>query len=293
MKVLVTGVKGQLGYDVVKELEKRGIEAKGVDIEDFDLTNREQVISYITDYAPDAVVHCAAFTAVDKAEEAVELCMAVNAEGTGNIARACKAVDAKLVYISTDYVYDGQGSESFVPSSPKAPINKYGESKYLGELRAAEQTDKLFIVRISWVFGVNGGNFIRTMLKLGETHKELTVVDDQIGSPTYTADLAVLLVDMVQTEKYGAYCATNEGYCSWAEFASAIFAQAGADVKVTPVSTEEYLRMRPQQALRPKNSRMSKDALDEAGFNRLPTWQDALQRYVKLILGDYNYAQDR
>ena len=250
MKVLVTGVKGQLGYDVVKELEKRGVEAKGVDIEDFDLTNAAQVMDYVTACAPDAVVHCAAFTAVDKAEEATELCFAVNAEGTGNIAKACKSVGAKLIYISTDYVYDGQGSEPFAPDSPKAPINKYGESKYLGELRAAEQTDKLFIVRISWVFGVNGGNFVRTMLKLGETRGELTVVDDQIGSPTYTADLAVLLADMVQTEKYGVYCATNEGYCSWAEFAQAIFDAAGADVKVLPISTEEYLQMRPQAAKR-------------------------------------------
>lgn len=293
MKVLVTGVKGQLGYDVVKELEKRGIEAKGVDIEDFDLTNAAQVMDYVTAYAPDAVVHCAAFTAVDKAEEATELCFAVNADGTGNIAKACAAVGAKLVYISTDYVYDGQGEEPFTPDSPKAPVNKYGESKYLGELRAAEQTDKLFIVRISWVFGVNGGNFIRTMLKLGETHKEMTVVDDQIGSPTYTADLAVLLADMVQTEKYGVYCATNEGFCSWAQFAQAIFAAAGADVKVKPISTEEYLQMRPQQAKRPKNSRMSKSALDAAGFKRLPPWQDALKRYVNLILGEYGYAQDR
>ncbi|MBQ6553038.1 MAG: dTDP-4-dehydrorhamnose reductase [Clostridia bacterium] len=293
MKVLVTGVKGQLGYDVVKELEKRGVEAKGVDIEDFDLTNAAQVMDYVTACAPDAVVHCAAFTAVDKAEEATELCFAVNAEGTGNIAKACKSVGAKLIYISTDYVYDGQGSEPFAPDSPKAPINKYGESKYLGELRAAEQTDKLFIVRISWVFGVNGGNFVRTMLKLGETRGELTVVDDQIGSPTYTADLAVLLADMVQTEKYGVYCATNEGYCSWAEFAQAIFDAAGADVKVLPISTEEYLQMRPQAAKRPKNSRMSKQALDDAGFKRLPPWQDALVRYIDTILGEYGYAQNR
>ncbi len=293
MKVLVTGVKGQLGHDAVKELEKRGIEARGVDIDDFDLTKAEQVTEYVTAYAPDAVIHCAAFTAVDRAEEATELCFAVNAEGTGNIAAACAAVGAKLVYISTDYVYDGQGTEPFEPDSPKAPINKYGESKYLGELRAAEHTDKLFIVRISWVFGVNGGNFVRTMLKLGETHKELTVVDDQIGSPTYTADLSVLLADMVQTEKYGVYCATNEGFCSWAEFAQAIFDAAGADVKVKPVSTEEYLRMRPQQARRPKNSRMSKQALDGAGFKRLPPWRDALERYVNLILGEYAYAQNR
>lgn len=292
MKILVTGVKGQLGYDVVAELAKRGIEAKGVDIEDFDLTNKQQVSDYVVAYAPDAVVHCAAFTAVDKAEEIPELCNAVNAEGTANIAAACKAVDAKLVYISTDYVYDGQGSEPFTPDSPKAPINKYGESKYLGELRAAEQTDKLFIVRISWVFGVNGANFVRTMLKLGEKLEQLTVVSDQIGSPTYTADLAVLLADMVQTEKYGTYCATNEGFCSWADFAAAIFAAAGAKTKVIPVTTEEYLAMRPQQALRPKNSRMSKQALTDAGFNRLPDWEDALERYVKLIIGEYNYAQN-
>lgn len=292
MKVLVTGVKGQLGYDVIKELEKRGIEARGVDIEDFDLTNEKQVSDYVKGYAPDAAIHCAAFTAVDEAEKAQELCMAVNAEGTGNIARAAKAVGAKLLYISTDYVYDGQGTEPFTPESPKVPINKYGESKYLGELRAKAETDKLFIVRISWVFGVNGGNFVRTMLKLGETHDELTVVDDQIGSPTYTADLAVLLVDMIKTEKYGEYCATNEGYCSWAEFAAEIFAAVGAKVKVTPITTEQYLKMRPQQAMRPKNSRMSKKALNEAGFNRLPSWQDALKRYVKLILGDYKYAQN-
>lgn len=290
MKILVTGYKGQLGYDVVNELISRGIEAKGVDIDDFDLTDEEQVRNFVVSYGPDAVIHCAAFTAVDKAEELYDKCLAVNEDGTRNIAKACRDINAKMLYISTDYVYDGTGNEPFTPDSPTSPVNRYGESKYLGEVAAAEFVDKLFIVRISWVFGKNGNNFIRTMLKLGMSHDEMTVVDDQIGSPTYTVDLSVLIADMIKTDKYGVYCATNEGFCSWAEFAKEIYRCAGFDVKVIPVSTEDYLAMRPQQAIRPKNSRMSKEKLTANGFSTLPAWQDALSRYVKEIIEEYQNA---
>ena len=276
MKVLVTGVKGQLGYDVVKRLEALSITCKGVDIDDFDLTDREQVITYISNYQPDVIVHCAAYTAVDKAEEMRDLCHAVNVEGTANIRAAAEQCDAKLVYISTDYVFDGMGTTPWEPDDSPAPCNYYGQTKLEGE-QALAGYDKLFVIRISWVFGENGHNFIKTMLKLAETHSELRVVDDQIGSPTYTFDLAVLICDMIQTEKYGTYHATNEGFCSWADFADYIFECAGKDVTVHHISTEEYGKT---PATRPKNSRMSKDKLTANGFNRLPSWQDAVKRYV-------------
>lgn len=279
MKVLVTGVKGQLGFDVVNELEKRDIEAIGVDIEEMDITDAESVNHVITEAAPDAVIHCAAYTAVDAAEDNVELCRRVNADGTRNIAVVCKELDIKMIYISTDYVFNGQGERCWEPEDERQPLNVYGQTKYEGELAVQETLEKYFIVRIAWVFGVNGKNFIKTMLRLAETNKRLTVVNDQYGSPTYTYDLARLLVDMVLTEKYGIYHATNEGICTWYEFACEIFKQAGIDIEVAPVSAAEY----PAKAKRPENSRMSKEKLSENGFERLPGWQDALKRYLEII----------
>lgn len=280
MRVLVTGVKGQLGYDVVNELENRGIEAVGVDIGEMDITDADSVKRVLRENAPDAVIHCAAYTAVDAAEENEELCRRVNAEGTRNIARVCKELDSKMIYISTDYVFSGQGEKFWEPEDEKAPQSVYGQTKYEGELAVQELLEKYFIVRIAWVFGVNGKNFVRTMLKLSENHDTITVVNDQFGSPTYTYDLAKLLADMVQTEKYGVYHATNEGICSWFDFACAIFREAGIDMTVKPVSSAEY----GAKANRPANSRMSKDKLTENGFARLPAWQDALKRYLDIIL---------
>lgn len=280
MRVLVTGVKGQLGHDVVKECEKRGIEAVGVDVEEMDITDAQAVDRVITDAKVDAVIHCAAYTAVDAAEDNVEICRRVNADGTVHIAKVCRKLDIKMVYISTDYVFDGEGERPWEPDDERHPLNVYGQTKYEGELAVEQNLEKYFIVRIAWVFGVNGKNFIKTMLRLGEERGAVSVVNDQIGSPTYTEDLAVLLVDMVQTEKYGRYHATNEGLCSWYEFACEIFRQAGMDqVKVTPVDSNAF----PAKAKRPHNSRMSKDKLEANGFHRLPAWQDALGRYLKEI----------
>ena len=283
MKVLVTGVKGQLGYDVVNELTKRGIEAVGVDIQEMDITDAASVEKVIGEAAPDAVVHCAAYTAVDAAEDNVEICRKVNADGTQNIANVCKKLDCKMVYISTDYVFDGEGTRPWEPEDERHPLNVYGQTKYEGELAVQKTLEKYFIVRISWVFGVNGKNFIKTMLRVGKERGAVSVVDDQIGSPTYTYDLARLLVDMIQSDKYGRYHATNEGLCSWYEFAVEIFKQAGMDVKVTPVSTAEYTAAYPGQAKRPMNSRISKEKLSDNGFERLPSWQDAVGRYLKEI----------
>lgn len=290
MKVLVTGVKGQLGYDTVNELEKRGHIAVGVDIEEMDITNAEEVDRVIKDVNPDAVIHCAAWTAVDAAEdeENIPKVRAVNAGGTENIAKVCKEIDIKMIYISTDYVFNGQGTNFWEPDETNfAPLNVYGQTKYEGECAVRENLDKYFIVRIAWVFGKNGKNFIKTMLNIGKTHKELRVVNDQIGSPTYTYDLAKLLVDMVETEKYGVYHATNEGICSWYDFACEIFKQAAEmgrneyrDVNVTPVTTAEYGE---SKAKRPFNSRMSKEKLTEMGFSKLPEWKDALKRYLNEI----------
>ena len=280
MKVLVTGVKGQLGYDVVNELTKRGHEAVGVDIEEMDITDASSVEKVIKEAKVDAVIHCAAYTAVDAAEENVELCRKVNVNGTENIAKVCAELDIKMIYISTDYVFDGQGETPWEPDDPhKAPLNVYGQSKYDGELAVQKYLEKYYIVRIAWVFGVNGNNFIKTMLRVGKQNGAAKVVDDQIGSPTYTVYLAVLLVDMEETDKYGVYHATNEGLCSWYEFACEIFKQAGLEVNVTPVKSGEF----PVKAARPSNSRMSKEKLTENGFNRLPSWQDALGRYLKEI----------
>jgi len=276
MKVLVTGYKGQLGYDVIKRLNKSDIDCLGVDIYDFDITNEKQTFDYIINYNPDVVVHCAAYTAVDKAEEDKEKCFNINVIGTRNITKACKQIDCKMVYISTDYIFDGQGETLFEVDDVPNPINYYGETKYLGENEVTNLIKKYFIIRISWVFGINGNNFIKTMLRLAETKNEISVVSDQIGSPTYTYDLAKLIVNIIQEEKYGIYHATNEGYCSWYEFALEIFKQANIDIKVNPIKTEEYKTL----AVRPKNSRLSKKSLDEEGYSRLPNWKDAIVDFL-------------
>ena len=281
MRILVTGVKGQLGYDVVNEMEKRGLEAVGVDMEEMDITDKAACEKVITEANVDAVIHCAAYTAVDAAEDNVEICMKVNAEGTRNIAEVCKKLDIKMMYISTDYVFDGQGERPWEPDDERHPLNVYGQSKYEGELAVEELLEKFFTVRIAWVFGVNGKNFIKTMLRIGKERGAASVVCDQIGSPTYTYDLARLLVDMIQTDKYGRYHATNEGLCSWYEFACEIFRAAGMDdVKVTPVTSAEYPA---SKAKRPMNSRISKEKLSDNGFERLPDWKDAVARYLKEI----------
>ncbi len=309
MKVLVTGVAGQLGHDVMNELAKRGYEGVGTDLAEvysgvadktpvttmpyvsMDITDEEAVAKNIKDLAPDVVVHCAAWTAVDLAEDEDKQAKvrAINVGGTDNIAKACKAVDAKMVYISTDYVFDGQGEKPWDPDCKDyKPLNVYGQTKLDGELAVSNTLNKYFIVRIAWVFGKNGNNFIKTMLKVGENHDKLTVVNDQIGTPTYTFDLARLLVDMIETEKYGYYHATNEGgYISWYDFAVEIFRQAAAlgheaydaeHLSVAPVTTAEY---GVSKAARPFNSRLDKSKLTANGFDLLPTWQDALKRYLE------------
>lgn len=284
MKALVTGVKGQLGYDVVNELIKRGHEAIGVDIEEMDITDSESVNAVITEAAPDVVIHCAAWTAVDAAEdeENIPKVRAVNATGTQNIADVCKKLDCKMIYISTDYVFDGQGTEPWqADCKDYAPLCVYGQTKLEGELAVANTLEKYFIVRIAWAFGVNGKNFIKTMLNIGKKYNTVRVVSDQIGTPTYTFDLARLLVVMAESEKYGYYHATNEGgFISWYDFTCEIFRQAGYDTKVVPVTTEEYGL---SKAARPFNSRLDKSKLAENGFTPLPTWQDALERYLKEI----------
>lgn len=277
--ILVTGVNGQLGYDVVKVLNKRNIECLGIDKEDLDITDSEAVNEYIVKLNPEVVIHCAAYTAVDMAEDNEEACTKVNVNGTENIAKACKQINAKMIYISTDYVFNGAGDEPFEINGEIEPHSIYGKTKYEGELKVKEYLDKYFIVRISWVFGVNGNNFVKTMIRLGKERESLNVVCDQIGSPTYTADLAPILCDMAVSEKYGIYHATNEGYCSWAEFAQEIMNQVGLGCKINPIPTSEY----PCKAERPFNSRMSKKSLVDNGFKLMPEWKDALKRYLKEI----------
>lgn len=277
MKILVTGAAGQLGYDVCRELARRGIEHKGIDRQDLDICDRAAVEEYLTACAPDAVIHCAAYTAVDKAEDEPELCFVVNAGGTQNLAELCKQLDCKLLYISTDYVFDGSGEQFYEVDAIAEPVNIYGKSKLAGELAIKKCLTKYFIVRTSWMFGSRGNNFVRTMLRLAETHSEVGVVCDQVGSPTYTVDLAKLLVDMVGTDKYGVYHAANEGVCSRAEFAKEIFKQADRYVKVKHLATAEY----PTKARRPLNSRLALDSLREAGFAGLPAWRDALARFIE------------
>ena len=281
-KILVTGVKGQLGYDCVRELKERGYKnVIGIDIDELDLTDEEAVKKYISSVKPNVVMHNAAWTQVDKAEEFPDKVYAVNSLAPKYIAEACKSVDAKMVYISTDYVFDGKGTKEFNVNDPKNGLSVYGKTKSQGEDFVLSTIDKYFIVRISWVFGKNGNNFVKTMLRLADMGKsELNVVCDQIGSVTYTYDLSKLLCDMIETEKYGIYHATNEGFISWAEFAEEIFKLSNKNVKVNYITTEEYKKLVPQQADRPLNSRMSKDSLDKAGFNRLPNWKDALKRYL-------------
>lgn len=284
MKVLVTGVKGQLGFDVVKELKKRGYDAVGVDINEMDITDAEKVTEVITDVNPDVVVHCAAWTAVDAAEdeENIPKVRAINVSGTQNIADVCKNINCKMIYISTDYVFNGLGTEPWQADCREYdPLCVYGQTKLEGELAVSQTLDKYFIVRIAWVFGKNGNNFIKTMLNVGKKFDTVRVVNDQIGTPTYTYDLARLLVDMAETDKYGYYHVTNEGgYISWYDFTCEIFKQVGYDTKVVPVTTEEYGL---SKAARPFNSRLDKSKLTENGFKPLPVWQDALERYLKEI----------
>ncbi|QNK42581.1 dTDP-4-dehydrorhamnose reductase [Caproicibacter fermentans] len=277
MKILVTGVGGQLGYDIINILQNRNIKCVSTGRQEFDITDFEQTQVFMKKEMPDTVIHCSAYTSVDKAEDNVELCKAVNVGGTRNIAKVCNEIGAKMMYISTDYVFPGTGEEAYEVDDPKGPISVYGSTKLGGETAVKELLKKYFIIRTSWVFGKNGNNFIKTMLRLGKERSEVNVVCDQIGSPTYTADLAPLLCDMVMTEKYGTYHATNEGYCSWADFAAEIFRQAGYPTRVQFIPTSEY----PTKAKRPLNSRLSKKSLDQAGFQRLPTWQSAVKRFVK------------
>ena len=285
MKVMVTGITGQLGFDVMRELAKRNTEAIGAARRDFDLTDAAGIRQFISKHKPDAIIHCAAYTAVDRAEDETDLAMSVNASAVETIAETCRELDIKLLHISTDYVFPGDGVLPYEIDSPKAPTNAYGRSKLAGEEAIERILEKFFIVRISWVFGINGKNFVRTMLRLSETRDKLTVVDDQIGSPTYTADLARLLVEMVQTERYGIYHATNEGFCSWAEFAAEIFRQAEVSTQVIPVESDAY----PTKAIRPKNSRLSKKSLDDAGFERLPSWKDAVGRYLIELAAEHEH----
>ena len=302
MKIFVTGVAGQLGHDVMNELASRGYTGIGTDLAEtysgiqdgsyvtkveympLDITNADDVMKTIQNVKPDVVVHCAAWTAVDLAEDEDKQAKvkAINVDGTQNIANACKKVDAKMVYISTDYVFDGQGTEPWEPDCKDyKPLNVYGQTKLGGELAVSNTLDKYFIVRIAWVFGKNGNNFIKTMLNIGKKYDTLRVVNDQIGTPTYTYDLARLLVDMIETDKYGYYHATNEGgYISWYDFACEIFRKAGYTTKVIPVTTEEYGL---SKAVRPFNSRLDKSKLLKNGFKPLPTWQDALARYLQEI----------
>ena len=276
MKLLVTGVKGQLGYDIIKECKKRNIETKGVDIDEMDITDAKKVKKVMKESNVDAVIHCSAYTAVDKAEDTIELCRDVNKNGTTHIVQVCEELDIPILYFSTDYVFSGEGEVAWKEYDERTPLNIYGLTKYEGEL-VVESYPKHFIIRISWVFGINGHNFIKTMLRLGNEQDEVSVVNDQIGSPTYTKDLARLVVDMIQTDKYGTYHASNEGYCSWFDFASEIFKQANIDIKINPIDSNAF----PTKAKRPKNSRLSKEELDKNGFERLPSWQDALQRYLE------------
>ncbi len=300
MKFFVTGVNGQLGHDVMNELHKRGHDGVGSDIHpkysgiadgsavttmpyvSLDITDKEEAQKTITDIKPDAVIHCAAWTAVDMAEDddKVGKVRAVNAGGTQNIAEACKAIDCRMLYLSTDYVFDGRGDRPWQPDDKNyAPLNVYGQTKLEGELAVSHTLEKYFIVRTAWVFGLNGKNFIKTMINIGKTHDAVRVVNDQIGTPTYTYDLARLIVDMIETEKYGYYHATNEGdYISWYDFCCEFYKQYGLNTKVIPVSTEEYGL---SKAARPFNSRLDKSKLVENGFEPLPTWQDAVSRYLK------------
>jgi dTDP-4-dehydrorhamnose reductase len=280
MKILVTGHSGQLGYDVVKEGLRRGLDLYGVGSKELDITDKDSVNKYMNNLKPDAIIHCAAYTAVDKAEDDKENCWNVNVEGTKYLSLAAKNLNAKFMYISTDYVFDGNGAEPFTEMDTPNPIGHYGHTKFEGEKFVQNLLEFWFIIRISWVFGINGNNFIKTMLRLADNNNELQVVNDQVGSPTYTGDLARLLIDMIQTEKFGIYHATNTNFCNWAEFAKEIFRLAGKKAEVNGITTNEY----PTRARRPKNSRLSTQKLIDSGFEPLPSWQDALQRYLKELM---------
>lgn len=279
MKLLVTGITGQLGYEVVREAQRRGLDCLGADRKKFDFTDYDAARGCLTEYSPDVVIHCGAYTAVDKAESDKDRCHRVNAGGTKNIANICHEIGAKMIFISTDYVFPGTGTQYWEPDDREhiAPLNWYGQTKWEGEEAVRACVDNHFIVRISWAFGKHGNNFINTMLRLADTHDEINVVADQIGSPTYMADLAPLLCDMAASTAYGTYHATNEGITSWAGFAEEIFRQSGKTCNVNHIPTSQY----PTPAKRPANSRMSKEKLVSSGFYKLPAWQDALQRYLK------------
>ena len=289
LKILVTGVKGQLGFDCLRVLKERGYcRVLGIDKDELDITDEVSVNKFILEYKPDVIMHNAAWTAVDKAEEMKDLVYKVNALGPKYIASAASKVNAKMFYISTDYVFDGEGTTPFEIDSPKKGLSIYGKTKSQGEDFVMSLTNKFFIIRISWVFGINGNNYIKTMLKLSKIKDELNIVSDQIGSPTYTLDLANLMADMMESEKYGIYHATNEGFCSWYDFTKYIYEVKGiTNVKVNPITTKEYLKINPNQARRPLNSRMSKASLVNAGFKLMPKWQDAVDRYLKELGNDY------
>lgn len=289
LKILVTGVKGQLGFDCLRVLKQRGYQnVLGIDKEELDITDEKAVNKFILDYKPDVIMHNAAWTAVDKAEEMPELVYQVNALGPKYISSAANKIGAKMFYISTDYVFDGEGEKPFEVDSPKEGLSIYGKTKSQGEDFVISNTDKYFIIRISWVFGINGNNYIKTMLKLSKIKDELNIVCDQIGSPTYTLDLANLMADMMESDKYGIYHATNEGFISWYDFTKYIYEAKGiTNVKVNPITTKEYLKINPHQARRPLNSRMSKASLEKAGFKLLPNWKDAVDRYLKELGNDY------
>ncbi|MEN1967754.1 dTDP-4-dehydrorhamnose reductase [Lentibacillus sp. N15] len=278
MKILVTGYTGQLGYDLVNEGTKQGFTMFGVGSESLDITKRNEVISYIEQLNPDAIIHCAAYTAVDKAEDDKDFCWKVNVIGTKNLVDVAKKIGVKFLYVSTDYVFDGKGESPFKETDKTDPVNYYGLTKLEGE-KIVQRITEGFVVRTSWVFGINGNNFVKTMLRLAESHNEVNVVGDQIGSPTYTYDLAKLLLEMIQSETYGIYHATNEGICSWAEFAEEIFKQSHNDVLVNVIPTKDF----PTRAARPKNSRLSKEKLKHNGFTPLPKWQDSLAYYLNML----------
>lgn len=277
MKILVTGANGQLGTDVMRQLSHCGLEAKGVDLPQFDIANAAIVHQTVLEYWPDAVIHCAAYTQVDKAEQDAVRCYAVNVDGTSVLARTCAEIQAKLLYVSTDYVFGGDGTSPYQTEDAKHPVNTYGETKLLGEQEVQQHCRRHFIVRTSWLFGQYGNNFVKTILRKANGEEALSVVADQVGSPTYTADLAELLCTIIQSAAYGVYHASNEGFCSWAEFAAQILYISGSKAKIHPVTTAQY----PAAARRPLNSRLSKDSLVQAGFPKLSSWQNALQRYLQ------------
>jgi len=277
--ILVTGAAGQLGVDVIRELVKRNIKHVGTDIVDMDITDAESVNTCVQLHKPQSVIHCAAYTGVDKAEDEPDICYKVNAKGTENIAQACRNIDAEMIYISTDYVFDGESSNQYETNDVKNPLSVYGKSKLAGEEAVIRHIDKYYIVRTSWVFGAHGNNFVKTMLKISQDREELNVVGDQVGSPTYTLDLAKLLCDMAMSGKYGTYHVTNEGFCSWAEFAEEIMRLTESCCKINSIPSEQYIT----RAIRPKNSRLSKKSLDREGFTRLQIWESALRIYIRKL----------